>query len=165
MIAVAQADIGIRESGGNNRGMPYVRYMKPYGYGPGTMWCGLFVNDVFRRAKVEHGVKGPALAANWSIPASMVVYKWGKPVQGKVPMSGDLALYRFGGKRIDHIEIVINWPDDEDFFWVIGGNTSNPANPRIEGVFAKQRPKSSAMVVNRIDYFNHNLPKQDYEIN
>lgn len=155
-MEVAQQYVGIRETGGNNRGMPYMLFMKPFGFGPGTQWCGLFVATVFQKALVKHGVKYPALAANWSIPASYVVYKWGKPVPGKVPLAGDVALYRFGGKRIDHIEIVVNWPEDENYFWVIGGNTSNPSNPRQEGVYAKRRLKREAMIVNRIDF---NLPQ------
>lgn len=128
--------------------------MVPYGYQAGTMWCGLFVHHVFMEASVKHGVRGAALAANWSIPANAVVYRWGKPVAGRQPFSGDVALYRFGGGRINHVEIVINWPRDETYFWVIGGNTSNPANLSQDGVYAKRRLKRECMIVNRIDFFN-----------
>lgn len=152
-MQVAQRYVGVKESG-NNRGEPARLFMLPYGYGAGTMWCGLFVHHVFTEASVKHGVKGAALAANWSVPASAIVHKWGKPVAGKQPMSGDVAMFRFGGRRICHVELVINWPADENYFWVIGGNTSNPANLSQEGVFAKRRLKSDCLIVNRIDNYN-----------
>lgn len=153
VVEAAQKYVGVREKG-NNDGLPYVLFMRPYGLGRGTYWCGLFVATVFRDAKVQHGVKGVALAANWQIPANTIVYKWGRPVNGKIPFAGDLALFRFGGSRIDHIEIVINWPEDENYFWVIGGNTSNPNKPGEQGVFAKKRLKRDALIVNRIDFYN-----------
>lgn len=118
------------------------------------MWCGLFVNHVFMVSNVQHGVKGAALAANWSIPKKAIIYRWGVAISNRRPMSGDVALFRFGGKRIDHVEIVISWPEETNYFWVIGGNTSNPSNPKQEGVYAKQRLKSQSLIVNRIDYFN-----------
>ena len=145
--------MGIIETG-QNRGAPAKLFIQPYGYPVGTMWCGLFLHHTFAVAKVQHGVKGAALAANWSIPSQYVVHRWGRPVPGKHVQSGDIALFRFGGSRICHVELVINWPDDETYFWVIGGNTSNPANPRQEGVFAKRRLKSECLIVNRIDFYN-----------
>ena len=150
---MAQRYVGTIETG-QNRGAPARLFIQPYGYPPGTMWCGLFIHHTFTEARVNHGVKGAALAANWSVPTKYIVHRWGKPVPGKTPLSGDVALFTFGTKRICHIELVINWPSDENYFWVIGGNTSNPANPSQEGVFAKRRLKSECLIVNRIDYFN-----------
>lgn len=140
--------MGTREIG-QNRGPVYTLFIKPYGYGPGTLYCGLFCHHVFVTAAVKHGVKGPALAANWSVPTSVVVWRSNHPVGGRVPLAGDLALYRFGGGRINHVEIIVNWPTDEVFCWVIGGNTSNPSG-RGEGVFLKKRLKREMIVVSRI---------------
>ncbi|WP_138994011.1 hypothetical protein [Larkinella sp. C7] len=128
--------------------------MTPYGYPPGTAWCALFVHHVFTIAGVSHGVKGAALAANWSVPAAVIVNRAGKLTGSKVPVAGDLVLFRFQGKRIDHIELIVRWSIDEDetYFFSIGGNTSNPSNPKQEGVYIKKRSKREAyMVVNRID--------------
>lgn len=147
-MEAASRFVGTRETG-QNRGAVYDLFIKPYGYGPGTLYCGLFAHHVFTVAHVKHGVKGAALAANWSMPASAIVWRWGRPVTGRVPLSGDLALFRFGGKRINHVEIIINWPPGEVYCYVIGGNTSNPSGPG-EGVFAKRRLKSEMMVVSRI---------------
>jgi hypothetical protein len=131
--------------------------MKPYGYGPGTQWCALFVHHCFVVAGVQHGVKGIALAANWAVPVGAVVWKWGRPIAGRHVFSGDIALFRFdtrgrspGGSRYNHVEIIVNWPDDEDYCWVIGGNTSNPEKKGQEGVFAKRRLKREILVVSRI---------------
>lgn len=148
---MAQRYVGTRETG--NNGGAVTQFMTPYGYRAGTSYCGLFVNHCYVVAGVRHGVKGPALAANWSVPSRAVVSRWGRVTKGKVPLAGDVALYRFSRTRIDHVELVINWPPDENYYWVIGGNTGNPAGPG-EGVFAKRRPKVSCMVVNRIDFYN-----------
>lgn len=112
------------------------------------MYCGLFCHHVFVVADVKHHVKGPALAANWSIPSSAVVWRNGHAVGERVPLAGDLALFRFGGRRINHVEVIVNWPSGS-YCWVIGGNTSNPDGPG-EGVFLKKRLKSEMIVVSRI---------------
>ncbi len=142
--------MGTREIG-QNRGPVYTLFIKPYGYGPGTMYCGLFCHHVFVTAAVKHGVQGPALAANWARPASVIVWKNSHSVNGRVPLAGDLALYRFGGKRINHVEVIVNWPSLENYCWVIGGNTSNP-DGKGEGVFLKKRLKSEMIVVSRITF-------------
>ncbi|UHG90103.1 hypothetical protein [Spirosoma oryzicola] len=142
--------MGVKEEG-QNRGPVYTLFMKPYGYGPGTMYCGLFCHHVFVTASVKHGVKGPAIAANWSLPASVIVWRNNRPINGRVPLAGDLALFRFKSKRINHVEVIVNWPSNENYCWVIGGNTSNP-NGSGEGVFLKQRLKSEMIVVSRITF-------------
>lgn len=150
-MTAAARFVGIRETG-QNRGEPYRLFMKPYGYGPGTAWCGLFAHHVFVTAGVKHGVKGPSLARNWAIPASSLIWKFGAAVRNKPPpMSGDLALFCFSGSRyINHVEIIVNWPPGENYCWVIGGNTANPANRNQEGVFAKQRLKRDMIVSTHI---------------
>ncbi|WP_234733407.1 C40 family peptidase [Tellurirhabdus bombi] len=128
--------------------------MKPYGYPPGTAWCGLFVHHVFTVAKVAHGVKGAALAANWSVPAAVIVSKSGKLTGNRVPVAGDLALYRFQSTRINHVELIVRWSldNEESYFYALGGNTSNPANAKQQGVYIKKRSKREAyLVINRID--------------
>ncbi|MGM9508619.1 hypothetical protein ACS5NO_12860 [Larkinella sp. GY13] len=155
MIQTAQKYVGTRETG-ENRGQPARLFMQPYGYPPGTPWCGLFVHHIFTTAHVQHGVKGPALAANWAIPATAIVSRSGRMTTGRVPVAGDLALYRFQSRRINHIEIIVRWAldDDETYFWALGGNTSNPANARQQGVYIKKRLKHEAyLVINRIDPF------------
>ena len=153
VIQVAQKYIGVRETG-QNRGAPYTLFVKPYGYGPGTMYCGLFLHHVFTEAVIKHGVKGAALAANWSIPVKSIISRYGRPVSSRRPLAGDVALYTWGRGRICHVELVLNWPPDETYFWVIGGNTSNPANLKEEGVFAKRRSKRECLIVDRIDFYN-----------
>ena len=66
--------VGTREVG-QNRGPVYELFIRPYGYGPGTMYCGLFCHHVFEVAAVKHGVKGAALAANWAKPSTVIVWK------------------------------------------------------------------------------------------
>ena len=136
---------------GQNRGPVYTLFIQPYGYGPGTMYCGLFAHHVFVTAQVPHHVNGPSLAANWALPARVTVWRRNRPVGLRVPLAGDLALFRFGGGRINHIEIIVNWPPNEIYCWVIGGNTSNPNGPG-EGVYLKKRLKSEMTVVSRIDF-------------
>ncbi|GAB3753960.1 hypothetical protein GCM10028817_19980 [Spirosoma pomorum] len=142
--------VGTREVG-QNRGPVYTLFIQPYGYGPGTLYCGLFCHHVFKTAGVDHGVKGPALAANWARPAKVIVWRANHPVNGRVPLAGDQALFRFGGKHYNHVEIIINWPPDKEYCWVIGGNTSNP-DGKGEGVFLKKRLKSEMTVVSRITF-------------
>lgn len=142
--------MNIREVG-QNRGRPYDLFMKRWGYGPGTMWCGLFCHTVFVEANVKHGVKGPALAANWAVPKGVIIWKFGTAIKNKPPpLSSDLALFTFGSGRIRHVGIIVNWPPDGPYCYVIEGNTSNPVNARQEGVFLKKRLKREMIVVTRI---------------
>lgn len=154
VVEAAQKYVGVRESG-DNRGKPYDLFMKPWGYPKGTPWCGLFIHQVYVDAGVQHQVKGPALASNWQTPAATIVYRTGRLTGQRVPVAGDVVLFRFASKRINHVEIIVRWStdSDEEYFWCIGGNTSNPANSRQQGVFLKKRPKREAyLIVNRIDF-------------
>jgi hypothetical protein len=156
-VEIARQFVGTTETG-ENGGAVYRQFMKPYGYGSGTPYCGLFLHRVFLDAGVKHGVRGAALARNWGIPPEAIVAMWGRVLPGKRVQPGDVALYRFdsrgrspGGPRINHADLVKFWDEDEDEekFKIIGGNVKSP-NGVGEGVYEKTRLKSSAIIVSRI---------------
>jgi len=45
------------------------------------------------------------------------------------PLPGDLVLFSFGGKRYDHVGIILGGPRADGRFVTIEGNTSDPGDP------------------------------------
>lgn len=157
------ASLGITEKSNNNDGKPYDLFMQPYGFPAGTKWCGLFAMRCHFDNKLIPYVEYPPRAASWYIK-TRVISKYGVSVNGQVPIAGDVAIYSFGGKRIDHAEVLVEWSSDTKVrnMVTVGGNTSAPSSyfikrgipippngryPRVEGCFIQVRPKSSCIVV------------------
>lgn len=58
-LAVAAAEVGVREEGGNNRGRRVETYLAAAGGEPGMAWCASFLYFCFRAASQAAGVINP----------------------------------------------------------------------------------------------------------
>jgi hypothetical protein len=95
MVMIAETQIGVAESGGDNRGVPYERYVKPFGMPPGA-WCAYFVSWNYWQTVLRK----PA----WKSPGWVdSIRQWGQQTGNMTnrPARGDM--FGIGG---DHIGLV-----------------------------------------------------------
>lgn len=143
--ALAEADRGVREEGGNNRGPDVRRYLAACDppIHVAAPWCAAFVqwaSDVAAQGLGEanplDAVRHEALVQSYYdhfAPHGVVPFDVAQP--------GDLALFRFpeGPDRWNHIGILARAPDDDGRFWTVEGNTSDADRRDGEGVHLRQR--------------------------
>jgi hypothetical protein len=159
----AYNEIGVVEKGGNNRGKRIDDY-RSVSLGKAVRnyydaWCGYFAHFCYKVCKNPLNVPFPPRARDWFIDRKKYVYQ--KNFKGSIltkkPQAGDVIGYKFTGGNIGHIEILVEWHEDEGYFLAIGGNTSNKNSvyrdaDANDGVRLKKRPISMAYVVaNHID--------------
>ena len=125
-VREAERQVGIVESGGNNRGPEVEAFLTAVGHPPGAPWCAAFIRCCIERSALMLGLDLPAdlpgTVAREDFPDSAWTpdyAAWAKalglwiPVIGALkdggdgPMRGDLACFYFPAKgRIAHIGIV-----------------------------------------------------------
>lgn len=141
-FAIAEVDHEVREEGGNNRGKRVSRYLKNCDppINVAAPWCAAWVQYVTDLAARFLGWTNPldevrreALVADYVEWAE----KRGSPVRR--PRPGDLVAFQFGGKRWDHIGIVLSAPDATGWFETIEGNTGSGSDRDGDGVFRVRR--------------------------
>jgi hypothetical protein len=97
MVQIAVSQRGVAESGGEDRGVPFNRYVKPFGYSTPIPWCACFVSWCYWQTA---GVK-----PQWANPAYVgSVYNWAK-TRGQLvtnPSQGDMF-----GLGDDHMGMVV----------------------------------------------------------
>jgi hypothetical protein len=120
-VVVARGQIGVRESGGTNRGVPYERYVRYFGRGlPPSPWCAFFVSWCF----AQSGFRPP-----WSNPGYVPsINSWAR-AQGKLvstPAHGDL--FGFGGQ---HTGFVAGANPSQGKIYTCEGNYSDKVGSRL----------------------------------
>lgn len=143
--ALAEADRGVREIGGNNRGPDIRRYLAACDppIHVAAPWCAAFVqwaSDVASQGlgalNPLDGVRQEALVESYFdhfAPRGIVPFEVAEP--------GDLVLFRFpnGPDRWNHIGILARAPDQDGKFWVVEGNTGDASQRDGDGVYLKPR--------------------------
>jgi hypothetical protein len=85
MAQIAISQRGVAESGGSNRGVPFERYVKPFGLTTPVPWCACFVSWCYLQTTAS---KPP-----WQNPAYVgSVYNWAR-AKGRLtrdPSQGDM---------------------------------------------------------------------------
>lgn len=145
LIAIAKAEIGIRELSGKNDGKRVEEYLATVNLKKGEPWCAAFVSWVF----VKAGYATPRTGWSPVLFNSRVNTKEISP--GNV-----LGIWFPNLKRIAHVGMVEQQQDD----WVfsIEGNT-NPAGSREgDGVYRKRRHCKT------IYAFANWLPKERWQL-
>jgi hypothetical protein len=106
-----------------------------------SAYCGAVVKYVLSKAGIEYKVKNPEWASNNFVDKSQVIYQNGKWLQEEEILKvGYITGYRLGKtNRINHVGIFIN--EDNEFFYVFEGNTTNPKNSKQQGLYYKFRKK------------------------
>lgn len=136
-VALAEADRGTRETDGPNEGPrireylanvdPPIHHAAPWCAAAVQYWADLAAHQLgmdnpLDEVRLEALVQSYADWAHWS----------GGRVWAHQVEPGDLVLYSFGGRRFDHIGIVVRPPDEAGRFLAVEGNTD--ADGGREGV-------------------------------
>jgi len=118
VISIAKSQVGVRETGGENRGPEVEQYLAYTGNAPGQPWCAAFVQWIFAQAgrpltetglsaSVE-GIHGAAQTQGW-IASS--------------PQPGDIVLWDRPGHESDHTGIVVGVNGDQ--IYTVEGNSGD----------------------------------------
>lgn len=161
IIATAQKEVGILETGGNNRGQR-IDYYRSICTGRtikngSDAWCGYFAGSVFVNCGMKPKVNFMPRARDWFNDPKTIVWRknYQYSVIKKKPQKGDLIGYKFRAGNIGHVEILVSWHDD--YFIAIGGNTSASNTvyrdaDKLDGVRLKKRSTETAYIIaNHID--------------
>lgn len=122
----------------------------------GLAYCGATVYYILTNAGIEYDVYKPYWASNNFIDKSKIVYDKGKwyiePDSLKI---GYVTGYKLGSThRINHVGLYMAhnkynqelFSTTKDKFKVFEGNTSNPNNPKQQGLFYKDRPYNITLI-------------------
>ncbi|RRN77303.1 peptidoglycan-binding protein [Pseudoxanthomonas sp. SGD-10] len=130
IIAWAKAEIGVRESSGNNDGARVEEYLGLVNLPKGYAWCAAFVSWVFAQA----GYASPRSA--WS-PALFP-----PQVRSQQILPANIfGIYFKALKRIAHVGIVVKREGD----WILGieGNTQINGSRDGDGVYQRRRHRKT----------------------
>lgn len=132
--SIYDSQIGVRETGGANRGRHVERYLSSVGFDPGYAWCAAFVSWCYQQAEINHPKSAwvPSYARKQNI-----IYKRGEFLKS-LPQQGDVFLIWFSNlNRPAHIGFVDRWKEK----WVITveGNTNDDGSREGDGVYRKRR--------------------------
>lgn len=125
----------------------------------GLAYCGATVAFVLNKAGVDYNVYRPYWASNNFIDKSKIVYDKGKWYIDQDSLKiGYVTGYKLGGygstHRINHVGLYMAhakynqelFSTTKDKFKVFEGNTSNPNNPKQQGLFFKDRPFNITLI-------------------
>lgn len=136
------SQVGVREEGGDNRGVHVEWYLESVKLGPGYPWCAAFVSWCYQNVNVvaPHSGWVPSYALK-----SKRIYERGK-FQKSIPQQGDVFMIWYSTKgRPAHIGFVDEWGDE----WIITveGNTNENGSREGDGVYRKRRMKRQIWAV------------------
>lgn len=152
----ALANVGVTETGGDNRGPAVETYQRSVGISPGSPWCAAFVRYRLEAAAEKLDLDIPIGFPDTGWVPSFVAWAqtnkvWVPRATARVEPSlvrpGDLVAFWFQAKaRCAHIGIVVATPTTSGFVSV-EGNTGPDRGTTVErdgdGVYRKQRTWSS----------------------
>ena len=135
---IAAHEIGVMETGGNNRGTPYTRYIKTNGGTAPEPWCGDFVAYCYRMAGSKR-VSRPWAAVR------LIRGLLGIAATSK-PQRGDLVRFDFSASGLDHVGMYVS-DLGGGTIETIEGNTGasgafSDSRTGGDGVYRKPRSKS-----------------------
>jgi len=130
-VAIAVSQLGVRESGGNNRGPQVEQYLASVGLDPGFSWCAAFVFWCFRQASQQLGLVNPCPRTAGAVR----LWTLTEPIcRDLVPAPGSIYVLDHGGGK-GHAGIIESI-DDEGTIAEISGNT-NAAGSREGNAVAR----------------------------
>lgn len=144
-FALCEAERGVREEGGENRGPRIEEYLRATDppISVAAPWCAAFVQFVSDRAAEALAVANPLDAvrlealvqsyADWSEGLGLFVERG-------AARPGDLVIYRFPRvPRWNHIGILASRVDRDGSFSAVEGNTNDAGSREGDGVVLKLR--------------------------
>lgn len=154
LIAAANAFVGLREEGGDNRGQMVEMFLREVRQPPGEPWCAAFVHHVGYWSHFDASVR----QSSWPLPATASCWELGqyalvRRILVKDARPGDVFLaYSKGLGRFHHAGIVVSvdarYPEPtagavgEHGLWVcttVEGNTNDDGSPNGNATLRKVR--------------------------
>lgn len=145
------SQVGVMESGGNNKGERIKEYLSSVGLPEGYPWCSAIVHWSYRRCgDVKEPARRFAMALEWH-PENRRIWEkgtWARDDDARISRDSDhFALYYGNLGRIGHTGLI--YGEDEDYVLTIEGNTSGGGSRDGDGVYLRKRLKSSLHCVSR----------------
>lgn len=144
-VLAAQACVGIRESGGNNKGPMVELIQETIGGADREPWCMSFVQTCLAYAEKKTGIKSPIF------PSEHCVTTWNRTPKSsrvrRVPAAGAIAIWQYPPGASGHTEILYEYHGKK--MNLFGGNTTSglKKDGTIEreggGVYFTERPTNS----------------------
>lgn len=147
----AESKIGVRESGGPNRGAALQPFFDADAYDPngrasgddGYAWCAAFVCWCVMVAVAGRVITflRPRTPSAWGFEAWSLAQDsstWTLKPPGKDIRRGDIVIFNFS-----HIGIAVGIPDKKGWVRVVEGNTNQAGSREGDGVYLKVRNISS----------------------
>lgn len=139
-LALAERFVGVRESGGRNRGPQIERWLANVNMEPGQPWCAAFVYSMFAESAAGLGIDNP-------IPKAASVAK----LWAKAPEHMRTDRCNRGAVFIHFTDPDKPWSTghtgfvygvDGDFALTVEGNSNDAGNRDGDGVWHQRRPRS-----------------------
>jgi hypothetical protein len=115
--------VGIRESGGNNRGPLVELLQRTIGEAEGEAWCMAFVQSLLAYAELKTGV------LSWVAAGEHCLTVWREtPRAARVkvnPLPGAIAIWRKGKTGSGHTGILVSIAPEKNTMQLIEGNTES----------------------------------------
>ena len=136
------SQIGVRETGGSNKGTQVEMYLASVGLGPGYPYCAAFVSWVYQNANIQ--VPLSAWVPSYALKDKRI-YQRGK-FELKTPQKGDVFLIWYPKlNRPAHIGFIEQWK--EKWVLTVEGNTNDSGSREGDGVYRKRRLRKQIWAV------------------
>ncbi len=141
IIALCDSLNGIKELTNNNDGEFINSLIRDTSYPPKSHYCGIFVNYALRKVGIKHNVQEYGRASAWMKDLTKVVFKKGAwlGLDRSVSTGYVVAMSFDKHREISHVGLFIKNLEDMIIIRTFEGNTSNPKNPKQQGLFYKER--------------------------
>jgi hypothetical protein len=141
VVATAQKEVGVKESGPCNCGPKVNIYLAASGNRPGEFWCAAFITWVYKQNGVKPP-KYPGAARNYFQPGQTLLFQRGKLGDIDLGRPGDVVGFYYANLgRIGHIGMVETIGSGAVI--TIEGNTGEDGGRNGDGVHRKRRMKRS----------------------
>ena len=139
-IHAAEACVGIKESGGNNKGLYVVELQKTVdNKAQSEPWCMAAVQTWLAYVEHKTGVKSPIFNSEHCMTT------WRKTPTAKrvkkIPAAGAIIIWKNGNTDSGHTGIVKDFQGDKKNFESIEGNTGSGNMRDGDGIYIRQRSK------------------------
>ena len=144
----AESKVGIRETGGPNKGAALAEFFAADDYVPGKRdegyaWCAAFVCWAVKTALELCGLRETATFGRPRTPGAWAFEAWCKGVDRtamlRKPHKGDIQRGDVVVFVISHIGIAVTKPDTQGYFETVEGNTNKKGSREGDGVYRKTR--------------------------
>jgi len=139
---IYDAEVGVREYGGSNRGLSVEMYLKSVNLEPSYAWCAAFVSWCYQYAGVDTPKSG--WVPDYAMTCKRIYHR--NRFEKRTPQQGDVFLIWYPKRnRPAHMGFIDKWGDK----WIttVEGNTNDSGSREGNGVYKKRRLKKQVWVV------------------